>query len=142
MENRIQIARKAFFSAAHFYQDPDLSPEENLALYGGATQVHGHDYTLICTLEGPIDPVTGLVVNLVDVDKELKSLTEPLDQKPLNSTVERFKTVIPSTENLALYFYEELEKIWPPGGQISLVSVRVEETPELWAEYPAGPNIL
>ncbi len=137
MENRIQIARKAFFSAAHFYQDPALSEKENLALYGGAAQVHGHNYTLTCTLEGPIDPVTGLVVNLVDVDLVLKALIEPLDQRPLNQSIDRFKTQIPSTENLAIYFYEQLQKEWPEDASIRLISVRVDESTDLWAEYPA-----
>lgn len=135
MEKRLRISRKIFFSAAHRYESSDLSEADNLALYGGAYHVHGHDYTLTCTLEGPVDPVTGLVVNLVDVDKILKSVVAPLDQKPLHEVLPEFQEKIPSTENLAIYFFEKLRNSWPE--PISLVKVRLEENEDLWAEYPA-----
>jgi 6-pyruvoyltetrahydropterin/6-carboxytetrahydropterin synthase len=134
MEKRLQISRKFFFSAAHRYNNPNWSETENLAKYGGAFHVHGHDYTLTCTLEGPVDPVTGLVVNLVDVDQVIKSVVGPLDQKPIHEVVPEFRTKIPSTENLVIYFYNQLQKKWPEN--VRLVKVRLEENEDLWAEYP------
>lgn len=137
MKNKVQIARKFFFSAAHNYWREELSEEENKKLYGGATQVHGHDYTVTCTLEGPIDPISGLVVNLVDVDKILKEVLGPLDQRPLNESLPEFQSQVPSAENLALYFFERLKKYWPAGEAVELTQVRVAENDDLWAEYPA-----
>ncbi len=66
----ILLTRKAEFSAAHFYWNPDWSEEENARVFGKCAnrQGHGHNYTLEVTVAGEIDPVTGFVVDLEAVE--------------------------------------------------------------------------
>ncbi|MGA2436800.1 MAG: 6-carboxytetrahydropterin synthase, partial [Bryobacteraceae bacterium] len=57
------ITRRVEFSASHVCSRPDLSEEENRALYGDAARRHGHghNYAVEVTLAGEPDPVTGMV---------------------------------------------------------------------------------
>ncbi len=66
----ILLTRKAEFSSSHYYWSDQLSPEENVRLFGKCANRngHGHNYTLEVTVEGEVDPVSGFVVDL----KELK----------------------------------------------------------------------
>src|ERR1700710_134479 len=100
----ILLTRKAEFSAAHFYWNEALSPEENERVFGKCANRngHGHNYTLEVTVGGEVDPVTGFVVDL----KLLKEILERevvgvYDHRHLNLEIEDFKHVIPTTENIA-----------------------------------------
>ena len=59
----VYLTRKAEFAAAHCYHNPDLSPEENLRLFGKCNNPngHGHNYTLEVTVKGEVDPRSGFV---------------------------------------------------------------------------------
>ena len=101
----IFLTRKAEFSAAHFYWNDDLSPEENERVFGRCANRngHGHNYTIEVTVSGEIDPVTGFVVDL----KLLKDILERevvgvYDHRHLNHEIPDFKTAIPTTENIAI----------------------------------------
>ncbi len=131
----ILLTRKAEFSAAHFYWNDALSPEENERLFGKCANRngHGHNYTLEVTVAGEIDRVTGFVVDL----KLLKDILERevvgvYDHRHLNLEIPDFKTAIPTTENIAIAIWRRLEgKI--PGA--ALHRVRVYEMPDLFADF-------
>jgi 6-pyruvoyltetrahydropterin/6-carboxytetrahydropterin synthase len=131
----ILLTRKAEFSAAHFYWNDALSPEENVRLFGKCANRngHGHNYTLEVTVAGEIDPVTGFVVDL----KLLKDILERevvgvYDHRHLNLEIPDFKTAIPTTENIAIAIWRRLEgKI--PGA--ALQRVRVYEMADLFADF-------
>jgi len=130
----IFLTRKAEFSAAHFYWNDELSPEENERVFGKCSNRngHGHNYTLEVTVTGEIDPVTGFVVDL----KLLKEILERevvgvYDHRHLNHEIPDFKTVVPTPENIAIAAWRRLEgKI--PGAK--LYKVRIYETPDLYAD--------
>jgi len=94
---------------------------------------HGHNYTLEVTVSGEVDGVSGFVVDL----KELKDILERevisvYDHRHLNLEVAEFKSVIPTTENMAIAIWGRLEgKI--PGAK--LYRVRVYEMADLFADY-------
>lgn len=131
----ILLTRKAEFSAAHFYWVEGWSAEENARVFGKCAnrQGHGHNYTLEVTVAGEIDPVTGFVVDL----KELKEILERevisvYDHRHLNLEVEEFKTMLPTTENIAVAVWRRLVgKV--PGARLH--RVRVWEMADLFADF-------
>jgi|SRR6185437_15231690 len=132
-----RLARRVHFSCGHRYFQPQLSEDENKRVYGSlyARSGFGHNYILEATFEGPIDPVTGMVVNLKTVDEWLKKLTEPLDHHFLNEDVAYFKSVVPSTENIAAYCYEKLKSSIPANTSACLFKVRLIESDDVWVDY-------
>jgi 6-pyruvoyltetrahydropterin/6-carboxytetrahydropterin synthase len=92
-------------------------------------------------VRGDIDPATGMVVNLKDLDRVLREVTIPLDHHFLNTDVPEFETVVPTTENIAAYCFKQIqERLVQPG--LKLDKVRLLEGSELWVEVenqlPAG----
>jgi 6-pyruvoyltetrahydropterin/6-carboxytetrahydropterin synthase len=134
----IHVTRRAEFSASHFYHNPDLSPEENLRLFGKCANPHGHghNYTLEVTVSGEIDPVTGMVMDLKELKKLLESeVLELMDHKFLNKEVPVFSTKLPTTENIAV----EIWKLVAPKLRVGkLHRIRLYETPDLYVEYYGG----
>ena len=63
----VDVTRRFTFSAAHRYARPEWSEAENRARYGPLATVHGHTYTLEVTVRGPVDPRTGMVIDLADL---------------------------------------------------------------------------
>ena len=49
---------------------PNLSEQENQRLYGKCNNPygHGHNYVVEVTVTGPVDPATGMIANLGDLD--------------------------------------------------------------------------
>ena len=131
----IFLTRKAEFSAAHFYWNDQLSPEENERVFGKCSNRngHGHNYVIEVTVSGEIDPITGFVVDL----KLLKDILERevvgvYDHRHLNLEIPDFKSVIPTAENIAIAAWHRLDgKI--PGSK--LYRVRIYETPDLFADF-------
>ncbi|CAO3648808.1 unnamed protein product [Cunninghamella blakesleeana] len=84
------ITRTANFSAAHRLHSPQLTDKENLSIYGKCNHpnFHGHNYKLEITIKGKIDPITGMVMNMVDLKECIKvAVMDPLDHKNLVSNL-------------------------------------------------------
>ena len=129
------LRRKVAFSAGHAYWLPDKSEAENRRLFGkGASRWgHGHNYTAEATIAGEIDPATGMVVNMTDVDKVLKSdVIGLLADKHLNYDVCHFAETLPTTENIARFIAERyLQEARGQAGR--LTQLTLWESPTLWA---------
>src|SRR6266851_1601332 len=133
------ITRRAEFSASHVCRLDSLSDLENRELFGEEAHPngHGHNYVLEVSVEGEVDPVTGMVMNL----KELKDLLEeeivtPMDHRFLNREVAPFDKVIPTTANLAQEIWRRLAKRFERdgAGHLALARVRLFETPDLYVD--------
>ncbi len=131
----ILLTRKAEFSAAHYYWNDKLTPEENERLFGKCSNRngHGHNYTLEVTVAGEIDPITGFVVDL----KLLKDLLERevvgvYDHRHLNHEIPDFKHMMPTTENVAIAIWRRLDGKIP---NAKLFRVRVYEMADLFADF-------
>lgn len=131
------LTRRERFSAAHRLFKPDLSDEQNFDLYEHCSHPnwHGHNYELHVTIKGRIDPEVGYVVNLKILSKIIKEeIINKVDHKNLNLDVDFMQGVIPSTENLAVSFWNILEKpIAAIGAQLH--RVKVQETENNFVEY-------
>jgi 6-pyruvoyltetrahydropterin/6-carboxytetrahydropterin synthase len=131
------ITRRIEFSASHVCRNPRLPDEENRALYGPASNPHGHghNYVLEVTLEGEPDPATGMVYDLKRLKEVLnREIVEPMDHRFLNEEVPPFDHVVPTTENLAIEVWRRLCRQLS-GGNARLHGVRVYETEDLYVEY-------
>ena len=128
------ITRKAEFSASHVCSQPSLSEEENRKLYGEAANPrgHGHNYVLEVSVSGPVDPATGMIANLADLDIFVEgAVLQVFDHKSLNEDVPAFHEKVPTTENLCIDIYERLKSF----SHAKLERVRIEETRNNSFEY-------
>ena len=137
----IYLSRRYAFSASHRLHSDRLSEEENWRVYGKCNNPygHGHNYALEVTLAGEISPVTGMIVDLGDLDRFVnEQILERFDHKNLN-TLEQFSVQVPTSEMLCKTIYEILEqnfRLARPGGLTRVERVRLEETSLNSFEYP------
>jgi 6-pyruvoyltetrahydropterin/6-carboxytetrahydropterin synthase len=126
------------FSASHRYHRPEWSDEENRRVFGACANPngHGHNYLLEVTVDGPIDPVTGMVINLVDVKMVVESVLEEFDHKNLNYDTGYFEQRIPTTENLATVLWDLIVERLP--GSARLGAIRLHEDEDLYVDYFGG----
>ena len=97
---------------------------------GKCESVHGHNYRVQVTLQGPELDNIGLLVDFTELKRVLRGIISGLDHQFLND-LDAFKTVNPSAENLAKYFYDETHRQLtnlPAGAGISEVTVWETDT--------------
>eukprot|EP00066_Takifugu_rubripes_P000736 XP_003961424.1 PREDICTED: 6-pyruvoyl tetrahydrobiopterin synthase [Takifugu rubripes] len=122
------ITRVQSFSACHRLHSIHLSDEENKKVYGKCNNPngHGHNYKAEITVRGKIDHVTGMVMNLTDLKRCIEEvIMDPLDHKNLDKDVPYFASVVSTTENLAVYIWDNMVKVLPPN---LLDEVKIHET--------------
>ena len=114
----LKVSRKAHFNAAHRLFRPDWDDDKNKAVFGKCSNpnYHGHNYDLIVSVKGEIDPETGFVMDL-KILKELieREVEDHLDHKNLNIEVPEFKTLNPTVENIAIVIYNRLKPFLEEG---------------------------
>jgi 6-pyruvoyltetrahydropterin/6-carboxytetrahydropterin synthase len=125
---KILVTIKTHFSAAHRLYRSDWDDSKNCEVFGSCANPngHGHNYELEVTLDGPINPETGMIADM----KDLKALVNELivsrvDHKHLNLDVPFLHGIIPTAENLAVAFWAVLESRIPAG---RLYELRLQET--------------
>ena len=120
------LSRRYHFAASHRLHVDALTPERNRDIYGKCNNPfgHGHNYVVQVTLSGSVDPVTGMVTNLGDLDSfAQREMLDLFDHANLN-TLECFRDLVPTTENLCV----ELWQIFAQYPHAKLERIRVEET--------------
>jgi 6-pyruvoyltetrahydropterin/6-carboxytetrahydropterin synthase len=134
------LTRRYMFSASHRLHSNDMSAEENVAVYGKCNNPygHGHNYAVEITVAGPVDPATGMVCNLVDLDGFVRTnILKRFDHENLN-TLQEFEQNVPTTENLCRELYRIMEQGFRPA---RIEKVRVEETMLNSFEYGGGKEL-
>jgi len=124
---KIELGRRYQFSASHRLHSERLSEEDNWRVYGKCNNPygHGHNYVVEVRVSGSVDPATGMIANLTDLDGFVgREVLEPFDHKLLNEEVAAFQETVPTTENLCKEIYRRLK----PFPKAKLERVRVEET--------------
>jgi 6-pyruvoyltetrahydropterin/6-carboxytetrahydropterin synthase len=137
---KAHLTRRYMFSASHRLHSEGMSDAENAATYGKCNNPfgHGHNYELEVTVSGPVDPGTGMVCNLVDLDGFVQcEILERFDLENLNTRAE-FAQTVPTTENLCTAIYDILEQGFT---RAHLEKVRIEETMMNSFEYAGASNI-
>jgi 6-pyruvoyltetrahydropterin/6-carboxytetrahydropterin synthase len=135
----VYLTRRAEFSAAHYYHNPEFTPEENRRIFGKCNNPHGHghNYTLEVTVKGDIDRRTGFVVDIGELKNILnREVLDAMDHRFLNKEVPEFAHQIPTTENVAIAVWNRLQ---PKLRIAQLHKVRVYETPDLFVDYYGEP---
>ena len=117
-----QLIVKTHFDAAHALKNYQ-GPCENL---------HGHTYKVEVKIQGENLDQSGLVYDFKELKQKLTQVTEAVDHKNLNE-IKPFDEISASTENLARYFFESLEKILP--NEVALKEVTVFESDDAVVSY-------
>jgi 6-pyruvoyltetrahydropterin/6-carboxytetrahydropterin synthase len=135
------LTRIVEFEASHRYWNPEFSEGENHRIFGKCVSPygHGHNYVLRVTLSGQVDPKTGMVINIKELDRILKEVSSEFDHKFINLDHPAFSTRIPTTENLAAYIRDRIEeKLLSQNGLYRLFRVTLYEEPTLYADVFGG----
>ena len=132
---KVTVSRRAHFNAAHRLYRPNWSDEKNEAIFGKCNNphYHGHNYELIVSVTGEVDPETGYVVDVKILKDFIKSEVEDvLDHKNLNLEVPGFKETNPTAENIVIFIYNKLKVVLEERLELE---VTLYETPRNFVSY-------
>jgi len=118
------VSVQAHYDSAHFLRN----------YKGKCERMHGHRYVVEVALAANDLNEAGIAFDFVDVKKNLRAIADSLDHENLNE-LEAFRTVEPSAENQARYFYDEMRRLLPQEMRDAVLYVKVWETPTQWALY-------
>lgn len=136
------VTRREQFNAAHRLYRPELSDEENFRLFGPCSNPnwHGHNYVLFVTVKGVVDSYSGMVLNLKELSRIIKTyVIDLLDHKNLNIEVPFLQGILPTTENLAIAIWDVLQQQLEQFHNVQLFCVKIQETENNFVEY-YGPE--
>jgi 6-pyruvoyltetrahydropterin/6-carboxytetrahydropterin synthase len=108
---KVTISRKAHFNAAHRLYRKDWTFEKNDAVFGKCNNpnYHGHNYEMIVSVTGPIDPETGYVMDVKILSDLIKAEVEDkFDHKNLNLDVPEFLDLNPTAENIVVVIWNKI----------------------------------
>ena len=137
---KVHLTRRYLFSASHRLHCDGLSESQNQATYGKCNNPHGHghNYALEVTVSGQVNPQTGMICNLSDLDRSVQSeVLERFDHENLNCRAE-FDGLVPTTENLSEVIFNILKQSFTAA---HLEKVRLEETMMNSFEYAGGAEL-
>lgn len=132
---KVTVSRKAHFNAAHRLYRKDWSDDKNNTVFGKCNNpnFHGHNYELIVSVTGEIDPETGYVIDIRTLKEIIKvEIGDVFDHKNLNIEVPEFATLNPTTENIAVVIYN---KIKPKLNSHLDIEITLYETPRNFVTY-------
>ena len=131
----ITVHRVAYFNAAHRLHRPDWDDDKNFEVFGKCsnTYYHGHNYEMVVSVTGPVDPETGFVMDLKVLKRLIKQeIEERLDHKNLNLEIPEFKDTNPTAENISIYIWNKLR---PHIAAHLKLEVTLYETPRNYVTY-------
>ena len=135
---KLHLARRYCFAASHRLHSAQFDEEENQRIYGKCNNPygHGHNYVVEVAVSGPVDPATGMIANVSELDAFVeREVIEPLDHKYLNQEIAEFRERVPTTENLCIEIFNRLRGF----PRARLERVRLEETSLNSFEYAGEP---
>lgn len=119
---RYEVSAQTMFAASHQLRGykADIEP------------LHGHNFRVEAFVQAEELDELGVVIDFIELEKSLVEVVSPYDHRHLNE-LPPFDQTNPTTENLARFFYEELEKKLPKGARLRLL--KVWEAPTYSAAY-------
>ncbi len=123
---KAHLSRRYHFSASHRLHTEAYDAAQNKAVFGKCNNPHGHghNYTVQVTLSGQVDPATGMVCDLGELDTFAQTnLLAQFDHANLN-TLGCFANKVSTTENLSIEIY----RIFQGFTAAHLEQVHIEET--------------
>ena len=130
---RLALTRRVTFAAAHRYRRADWSEARNREVFGTCANpnYHGHTYTCDVTVSGPVDPQTGMLVDLGRLDRALADeVRDRFDHKNVNLDVPEFAEgrLVPTGENLARFILERVQSALGPEPRVTQVTLAEDTT--------------
>jgi len=132
---KVTVSRRAHFNSAHRLYRKDWSDEKNNAVFGKCNNpnYHGHNYELIASVTGDIDPETGFVMDVKILKDIIKTEVEDaFDHKNLNLDVSEFKDLNPTAENIVVVIYKKIKAKLDSNLDLEVV---LYETPRNFVSY-------
>ncbi len=132
---KVKVSRKAHFNAAHRLFRKEWTDDKNNEVFGKCNNpnYHGHNYELVVSVIGEIDPETGFVMDMKVLKDLIKEKVEDdLDHKNLNVEVPEFHELNPTAENIAVVIWNKLRAHIPPSKDLEVV---LYETPRNFVTY-------
>lgn len=132
---KVTVSRKAHFNAAHRLYRKDWSFEQNQQVFGKCNNpnYHGHNYELIVSVTGPIDPETGYVLDVKILSDLIKlEVEDAFDHKNLNEDCPEFNELNPTAENIVVVIWNKLR---PHIGNHLTLEVTLYETPRNFVHF-------
>ena len=136
---KLHLNRRYRFAASHRLHSAQLDESENRRIYGKCNNPygHGHNYVLEVSVSGAVDPATGMIANLVELDAFVgREVLDAFDHKNLNEEIPLFREQVPTTENLCVEIFRRLRAF--PAARLD--RVRLEETGLNSFEYAGEPE--
>lgn len=135
---KTRLVRRQGFQCIHKYVVPEWTDAANSSVFGACftSSGHGHNYELEVYIEGEPDPVTGMVMNLTEVDRILKEAVAPFEGKSVELEVAGLAGKVPTTERIAQFLFERLNKNF--NGSAKLIKLRLFEYENLWVDVWAS----
>ncbi len=130
----VRLSRRYAFFASHRLHSAALTAEENREVFGKCNNPHGHghNYEVEVTVRGGVNPVTGRVVDIAQLDRlAQEQILAPFRYRNLNEEVAAFRERVPTTENLGTEVDRRLREAWGQtfaAGGPQLEKVRIWET--------------
>ena len=127
------LTKVFYFNAAHQYGHDDWSDDKNWEVFGPDSKIHGHNYTLEVMVTAEVNDETGFIVDLGQL-KEIvnNNVINILDHSLFNEEVEWFNDKQPSSENLVIFIWSQIE---PYLDGVTLHRIRLHETPTIFTDY-------
>ncbi|MEP2059435.1 6-pyruvoyl trahydropterin synthase family protein [Maribacter litoralis] len=132
---KVKVSRKAHFNAAHRLYRKDWEDSKNNEIFGKCNNpnFHGHNYEMIVSVTGEIDPETGFVMDMKVLKDLIKvEIEDYLDHKNLNIEVDEFKSLNPTAENIAVVIWKRLR---PHIQKTNELEVVLYETPRNYVTF-------
>ncbi len=136
--NQAIVTRRYTFAGQHRLHTEALSEEENRRVFGKCNNPngHGHNYTLFVTVGGPVEPETGRMAGIGDLDRLVEeAVVARFDHRDINRDP-AFAERTTTGENLVLLVWDLLVARLPEG---RLRKVGLIETRDNYFEY-TGPG--
>ena len=132
MSNPI-ITKQFHFCAAHQYGHKKWSQEKNTQVFGKDAKVHGHNYTLEFSITGDINPDTGWLIDLEYLKKIVnENVIKVFDHSRIESDIPWFQNKQPSSENMVIFIWGQLNKDLKEG---KLHHIRLIDTETIFTDY-------
>ncbi|XOD68458.1 MAG: 6-pyruvoyl trahydropterin synthase family protein [Flavobacteriales bacterium AspAUS03] len=132
---KVTISRRTHFNAAHRLYNDHWDQTQNEEIFGKCAypHYHGHNYELIVSITGEVNPQTGFVMSLKELKEIIhREVEEPFDHKNFNLDVEEFRLLNPTTENIVVLIWQKIRKKILEKLALKII---LYETPRNFAEY-------
>src|SRR5436190_6668116 len=134
----LTVSKRLEYSASRRLRVREWSDAENLSNFGPETNARygsGRNYIAYFVFTGPVDPVTGMLINISEIKARAgKIVRERFDHKFLNEDNSSFRSIAPTAENIARQLYVDVAPLFSDT-EAKLCACHITESPERSATY-------